>query len=67
MLTHLRKDARTTASSSASPATPVTWPTLACHLEATPWAGLYDGSDEFIHSAVRGDAESPADFAQRQR
>ncbi len=67
MFTHTpHKDARSTSVSNSNPANTVGWPTLACHLEASPWAGLYDDSDEVIHIAVRGDNATRATFAQRR-
>lgn len=54
MFSHLLRSARDTPGSQPHSLAPASWPTLACHLEATPWAGLYDESDDFIRTAVRG-------------
>jgi hypothetical protein len=66
MFTHLRRAAWNTSGSNSKPVSHLGWPALACHLEASPWAGLYDEGDDHIHWALRGDNETRATFAQRR-
>ena len=61
----LLRDIRETPGTSFDHVKPVTWPTLARHLEASPWAGLYDESDDFIHRTVRGDTGTRSTIAPR--
>lgn len=63
MFTDLQRDDRNAADSNARPVSLVSWPAVAFHLEASPWAGLYDKSDDVIHTALRGNYKTPDPLA----